>query len=98
MSLSEIIARINERFGTNISDTDPLFTDQIRDDLVADERIQIEAAANDETSFGVGFDNTWTSALTGRMSANEKFAFELSPPSAGTSRRPPRWATSRMRS
>ena len=37
----------------------------------------VEAAANDETSFGVGFDNTWTSALTGRMSANEKFAFEL---------------------
>ena len=77
MSLSEIIARINERFGTNISDTDRLFTDQIRDDLVADERIQIEAAANDETSFGVGFDGTWISALTGRMSANEKFAFEL---------------------
>ena len=77
MSLSEIIARINERFGTNISDTDRLFTDQIRDDLVADERIQIEAAANDETSFAVGFDNTWVGALTGRMSANEKFAFEL---------------------
>jgi hypothetical protein len=27
---------------------------------VADPKIQVEAAANDEASFGVGFDKTWT--------------------------------------
>ncbi len=75
--LSEIVQRINARFGTNISETDRLFTDQISDDLVASDQIQIEAAANDETAFAVGFDKTWINALTGRMSANETFAFQL---------------------
>lgn len=75
--LSELVRRINERFGTNISETDRLFVDQVADDLVADEKIQVQALANDERSFGVGFDKTWVGALTGRMSANEKFAFEL---------------------
>ena len=75
--LSEVIRRINERHGTNISDTDRLFVDQVAGDLVANEKIQVQALANDEQSFGVGFDKTWVGALTGRMSANEKFAFEL---------------------
>ncbi|MDB4818318.1 putative DNA binding domain-containing protein [Acidimicrobiales bacterium] len=75
--LSEIIAKINERFGANITETDRLFTDQIRDDLVADPQVQVEAGANDEQSFGVGFDKTWVTALTGRLGTNEKFAFEL---------------------
>ena len=75
--LSEIVQRINDRFGTNISDVDRLFTDQVADDLVADARIQVEALANSEAAFGVGFDKTWMGALTGRMSANEKFAFQL---------------------
>jgi hypothetical protein len=44
---------------------------------VADDRIQVEALANSEEAFGVGFDKTWMSALTGRMSANETFAFQL---------------------
>ncbi len=75
--LSEIIKRINDRFATNISDTDRLFIDQIRDDLVADEKIQIQALANNEQAFSVGFDKTWTGALTGRLSSNEAFAFQL---------------------
>lgn len=75
--LSEIIAKINERFGTNITDTDRLFTDQVANDLVADPKIQVEAAANDEASFGVGFDKTWINALTGRLGANEDFGFQL---------------------
>jgi type I restriction enzyme, R subunit len=75
--LSEIIQRINDRFGTHITDTDRLFVDQVADDIVANETIQVQALANNEEAFGVGFDKTWTSALTGRMSANEQFAFQL---------------------
>ena len=77
LPLSEIIAKINERFGTNITETDRLFTDQVADDLVADSQVQIEAGANTEAAFGVNFDRTWTSALIGRISSNEKFGFEL---------------------
>ncbi len=75
--LSEVIQRINERFGTNISDTDRLFVDQVADDIVDNEQVQVEALANDEQSFGVGFDKTWISALTKRLATNEEFAFEL---------------------
>ncbi|MEZ5342013.1 MAG: DEAD/DEAH box helicase family protein [Acidimicrobiales bacterium] len=75
--LSEIIAKINERFGTNITDTDRLFTDQVANDLVADPKIQVEAAANDEASFGVGFDKTWINALHWPLGANEDFGFQL---------------------
>ena len=75
--LSEIIQRINDRFGTNISDTDRLFADQVADDIVANETIQVQALANSEEAFSVGFDTTWTKALTGRMNANEQFAFQL---------------------
>ncbi len=75
--LSEVIARINERFGTNISDIDRLFTDQISDDIVGDEEVQMQALANDEQAFAVGFDKIWVGALTGRVAANERFAFEL---------------------
>lgn len=74
--LSEVIQRINERFGTNISDTDRLLVDQVANDIVANEKIQVEALANSEEAFSVGFDTTWTKALTGRMSANEQFAFQ----------------------
>ncbi len=62
--LSEIIAKINQRFFTNITETDRLFTDQVANDLVADPQVQVEAAANDESSFGVGFDKNWMKALT----------------------------------
>ncbi|RMH77112.1 MAG: type I restriction endonuclease subunit R, partial [Actinomyces sp.] len=75
--LSEIIRRINERFGTNITDTDRLFTDQVADDLVSDPQIQVEAAANDEAAFAVGFDKTWMRALARRTDANADFGAAL---------------------
>ena len=75
--LSEVIRKINERFGTNISDTDRLFADQVADDIVQDEQVQVQALANEEDAFSVGFDKTWMGALTGRLSTNEQFAFEL---------------------
>ncbi|MEM9034578.1 MAG: type I restriction endonuclease [Actinomycetota bacterium] len=75
--LSEIIRKINERFGVNISETDRLFTDQVAEDLVADPRVQVEAGANDEASFAVGFDSTWVGAMTGRLDSNQEFAFQL---------------------
>jgi hypothetical protein len=79
--LSEVIQRINERFGTHISDTDRLFVDQVADDIVGSERVQVQALANDEQAFGVGFDKTWLGALTDRLSANR-----TSPSNSSTTR------------
>lgn len=75
--LSEIVRKINDRYGTNITENDRLFTDQVANDLVADENVQIEAGANDQKSFAVGFNKTFTSGLVGRMDTNQDFGFAL---------------------
>ena len=76
-SLSTIIDRFNERFGTDWSDADRLFPDAIEEDLVNDQDVQLEAAGNTLDSFKVGFDKTYIDAIASRLDRNEKVAFEL---------------------
>ena len=76
-SLSTIIERFNERYGTDWSDADRLFPDAIAEDLVNDERIQLEAAGNDLHAFQVGFDTTYLGAIASRLDRNEKVAAQL---------------------
>jgi len=76
-TLSTIIDRFNERFGTDWSDADRLFPDAIEEDLVNDERIQLEAAGNDLDAFKVGFDATYLGAIASRLDRNEKVAAQL---------------------
>lgn len=76
-TLSTIIERFNERYGTDWSDADRLFIDAIEEDLVNDERNQLEAAANDLAAFKVGFDNRYLDAIAARLDRNEKVAFDL---------------------
>ena len=49
--LSEIIARINERFGTNWTEEDRLVFEAAAQDLVKDDEIQNQAVNNDEATF-----------------------------------------------
>lgn len=44
---------------------------------MSDPQIQVEAAANDEASFAVGFDKTWMRALVNRTDANADFGAAL---------------------
>jgi type I restriction enzyme R subunit len=76
-SLSTIIDRFNERYGTDWTDADRLFPDAIEEDLVNDERIQLEAAGNDLNAFKVGFDETYLGAIASRLDRNEKVAGQL---------------------
>lgn len=76
-ALSTIIERFNERYGTDWSDADRLFPDAIEEDLVNDERIQLEAAANNLDAFKVGFDATYLGAIASRLDRNEKVAGQL---------------------
>jgi type I restriction enzyme R subunit len=76
-SLSTIIDRFNERYGTDWTDADRLFPDAIEEDLVNDERIQLEAAGNDLNAFKVGFDETYVAAIASRLDRNEKIAGQL---------------------
>ncbi len=75
--LSEIIAKINKRFGKDWTENDWLFPEQVRKDLVADSQVQVEAGANDLDSFGVGLEKRYQRAIVDRLSTNEKIAYEL---------------------
>jgi len=75
--LSEIIAKINERFGGGISETDALFYTQVDDDLASDEDIQVQAGANDFEKFKVGLDDAWQSKLLGRQALNDELVFAM---------------------
>jgi type I restriction enzyme, R subunit len=76
-TLSTIIERFNERYGTNWTDADRLFPKSIEEDLVNDEHIQLEAGANNLDTFKVGFDTTYLAAIASRLDRNEKVASEM---------------------
>lgn len=75
--LSEIIAKINERFGAGISENDALFYAQVDDDLSSDEDIQIQAGANDFEKFKIGLDGAWQTKLLGRQAINDDLVFAM---------------------
>ncbi len=71
-SLSTIIEAFNERFGTDWNEGDRLVPEQVIGDLVADERVQLEAGANTMSEFGVGFEDRYLDAAVGRLDRNGK--------------------------
>jgi hypothetical protein len=75
--LSNIIERLNEKFGTQRTDADRLFVDQIFEDLAETESLQLEAGANRFADFAFEFDTTLQDAIAGRIDRNEKMGVQL---------------------
>ena len=74
--LSEIIARINERFGTDWTEEDQLVFDAAAQDLVNDDEIRNQAINNDEATFRDHvFVGQFEKALVSRHDRNEKVVF-----------------------
>ena len=70
--LSEIIARINERFGTDWTEEDQLVFDAAAQDLVKDDEIRNQAINNDEATFRDHvFAGQFEKALVARHDRNE---------------------------
>ena len=69
--LSELIDILNERFGTEFTQADQLFFDQIVEAAVADEGVQQVAAVNAEDRFELVFRNLLERLLVERMEQNE---------------------------
>lgn len=68
--LSEIINTINDRFGTEFSETDRLFFEQIVEDCVADENLKVQARANSIDNFKFPFTDAFTNKVIERMDQN----------------------------
>jgi len=69
--LSEIIQALNERFGTDFSDEDRLFFEQIKEKASKDERIIQTAKANPLDKFELGIKTIIESLMMQRMSEND---------------------------
>jgi len=69
--LSEIIRIINERFGTDWTEADKLFLDQLEEDLVSDEQLQLQAHSNTLDNYRYGFNDVFLDKLIARMEQNQ---------------------------
>jgi type I restriction enzyme R subunit len=69
--LSQIIDTLNERFGTNLTQADQLYFDQLEQALAEDGDLAAQAQANTEENFSYGFEKTFEGAIIDRQTANE---------------------------
>jgi len=69
--LSEIIQALNDRFGTDFSEEDRLFFEQIKEKASKDERVIQTARANPLDKFELGIKAVFESLMMQRMSEND---------------------------
>ncbi len=69
--LSEIIERLNDRFGTEFTDADRLFFEQIKESAVQNEGIRQTALANPVEKFKLGVGEQIQQLMYERMSEND---------------------------
>ncbi|MFB3737478.1 MAG: RNA-binding domain-containing protein [Candidatus Velamenicoccus archaeovorus] len=75
--LSELIQRLNERFGADLSEADRLHLEGIGADMAADPEVQQQAAANTRENFGIEFDKRFTDAVAARMHQAEELTIRI---------------------
>jgi len=69
--LSVIIQALNDRFGTDFSEEDRLFFEQIKEKALKDERVIQTAMANPLDKFKLGIKSVIESLMMQRMSEND---------------------------
>lgn len=75
--LSNIIDKINDRFGTDFTDTDKLSIEQIKEDMINNEELKIKAQNNTVENFKFSYDDKFMDIVIGRIGQNEKFFTKL---------------------
>ncbi|MFA7098246.1 MAG: type I restriction endonuclease subunit R, partial [Gammaproteobacteria bacterium] len=70
--LSEIIDTLNERFGTDFSEADRLFFEQIKESAMRDEGVLKTAAANPLDKFELGIQQIIKDLMMKRLKENDK--------------------------
>ena len=75
--LSELIDILNERFGTNFSQADQLFFDQIQEEAIESDTLQKAAATNSKDDFRYVFEKAFEGLVIDRMDGNEEIFGKL---------------------
>ena len=69
-TLSSIVEQLNDRFGTDFTETDKLLFDQFEADWVADGELSDQAQSNTIENFALAFEKKFMSTIVTRMDAN----------------------------
>jgi type I restriction enzyme, R subunit len=72
VALSTLVDKLNERFGTDFTEADQLFFDQVRATAERDEKIVEAAKANNETNFSAFFGRVLDDLFIQRMEGNDE--------------------------
>ncbi|WP_309479243.1 type I restriction endonuclease subunit R [Brevibacillus agri] len=75
--LSSIINRLNERFGTDFTETDRLSYEQIMEDIINNEDLAQKAKNNTKENFKFSYEKAFLDIVIGRMGQNEKFFMKI---------------------
>jgi type I restriction enzyme R subunit len=72
VALSSLVEKLNERFGTDFTEADQLFFDQVRATAERDEKIVEAAKANSEANFAAYFGRVLDDLFIQRMEGNDE--------------------------
>ncbi len=75
--LSELIDILNERFGTDFTQADQLFFDQIQEEAIENEALRKAAATNTKEDFRYVFEKAFEGLVIDRMEGNEEIFTKL---------------------
>jgi type I restriction enzyme R subunit len=75
-SLSQIIAKINEKFGTKFTEMDKVIL-QMENDMMTNEKWQDYARNNDKDTFGILFEKDFNNIVTSRYEQNDAFFVKM---------------------
>ena len=77
VELSTIVEKINEQLGTDFTEADQLFLEQLKEDALEDDHLRRSAKANSRENFALEFDDALTSMFIDRMEQNEDLFAEF---------------------
>jgi type I restriction enzyme R subunit len=72
VELSTIVEKINEKLGTDFTEADQLFLDQLKEDALEDDHLRQSAQVNSEENFALEFDDALTEMFIDRMDQNQE--------------------------
>lgn len=75
--LSSVLDKLNERFGTQFTETDFLSREQVKEDMLNSEDIREKAKNNTKENFKFAFEKTFINFVIDRMSSNEEFFLKI---------------------
>ena len=77
MCLSSILDKLNERLGTQYTETDYLSREQAKEDMLNNENIRQKAQNNTKENFKFAFERSLMDYVIDRMSSNQEFFMKI---------------------